>query len=87
MSDFMLMEPANQSLSELLGNAAKYTVPHFQRDYSWEQEQWEDLWTDIESLEQEGFHYMGYIVLRRKGPNDFEVIDGQQRLVTLSCWF
>ncbi len=84
MSDFMLMEPANQSLSELLGNAAKYTVPHFQRDYSWEQEQWEDLWTDIENLEQEGFHYMGYIVLQRKGQNDFEVIDGQQRLVTLS---
>jgi len=84
MSDFMLMEPANQSLSELLGNAAKYTVPHFQRDYSWEQEQWEDLWADIENLEQEGFHYMGYIVLQRKSQNDFEVIDGQQRLVTLS---
>lgn len=84
MTDFMLMEPANQSLSELLGNTAKYTVPRFQRDYSWEQEQWEDLWADIENLEQEGFHYMGYIVLQRKSQNYFEVIDGQQRLVTLS---
>lgn len=84
MSDFMLMEPANQSLAELLGNGVKYVVPRFQRDYSWEQEQWEDLWTDIQNLEQEGYHYMGYIVLQRKGQNDFEVIDGQQRLVTLS---
>ena len=84
MSDFMLMEPANQTFSELLSNGVKYTVPRFQRDYSWEQEQWEDLWADIEGLDQEGFHYMGYIVLQRKNQMDFEVIDGQQRLVTLS---
>ena len=84
MSEFMLMEPANQSFSELLSNGIKYTVPRFQRDYSWEQEQWEDLWADIEGLDQEGFHYMGYIVLQRKNQQDFEVIDGQQRLVTLS---
>ena len=84
MSDFMLMEPSNQTYSELLSNGVKYTVPRFQRDYSWEQEQWEDLWADIEGLDQEGFHYMGYIVLQRKNQLDFEVIDGQQRLVTLS---
>ena len=84
MSDFMLMEPANQTFSDLLSNGTKYTVPSFQRDYSWEQEQWEDLWADIEGLDQEGFHYMGYIVLQRKNQQDFEVIDGQQRLVTLS---
>ena len=84
MSDFMLMEPANQTFSELLSNGVKYTVPRFQRDYSWEQEHWEDLWADIEGLDQEGFHYMGYIVLQRKNQQDFEVIDGQQRLVTLS---
>ncbi len=84
MSDFMLMEPANQSLAELLGTGVKYVVPRFQRDYSWEQEQWEDLWADIQNLEREGCHYMGYIVLQRKSQHDFEVIDGQQRLVTLS---
>lgn len=84
MSDFILMEPANQTFAELLSNGVKYTVPRFQRDYSWDQEQWEDLWADIEGLDQEGYHYMGYIVLQRKNQHDFEVIDGQQRLVTLS---
>jgi uncharacterized protein with ParB-like and HNH nuclease domain len=34
------------------------------RDYSWDQEQWEDLWEDIENLQEEE-HYMGYIVLQR----------------------
>ncbi len=43
MSNFMLMEPANQAFGELLGNGVKYSVPRFQRDYAWDQEQWEDL--------------------------------------------
>ncbi|CAN2042127.1 DUF262 domain-containing protein [Candidatus Magnetomoraceae bacterium gMMP-15] len=84
MNNFMLMEPTNQTFQELISNSVKYTVPRFQRDYAWTQEQWEDLWADIESLEDEDYHYMGYIVLQRKGHHDFEVIDGQQRLVTLS---
>jgi uncharacterized protein with ParB-like and HNH nuclease domain len=82
MNDFMLMDPTNQTFQELLSNGVKYVVPRFQRDYAWDQEQWEDLWADIETLEH--YHYMGYIVLQRKGQQEFEVIDGQQRLVTLS---
>jgi hypothetical protein len=84
MNDFMLMEPSNQSFQKLLSNGVKYIVPRFQRDYAWDQQQWEDLWADIEALQQEHYHYMGYIVLQRKGAQEFEVIDGQQRLVTLS---
>ncbi len=84
MSDFMLMEPSNQTFQELLSNGVQYKVPRFQRDYAWDQEQWEDLWADIETLDEEQHHYMGYIVLQRKEKNNFDVIDGQQRLVTLS---
>jgi hypothetical protein len=84
MYKFMLMEPTNQTFQELVANGIKYTVPRFQRDYAWELEQWEDLWTDIQSLDEEHYHYMGYIVLQRTGVYDFVIIDGQQRLVTLS---
>ncbi len=84
MDDLMMMHPTNQTFQELLSNGVKYVVPKFQRDYAWDQEQWEDLWADIETLEQEQYHYMGYIVLQRTGQHEFEVIDGQQRLVTLS---
>jgi len=80
----MLMEPSNQTFQEILGNGVKYTVPRFQRDYAWDQEQWEDLWADIETLNEEHFHYIGCIILQRKGKHDFEIVDGQQRLVTLS---
>ena len=82
MNNFMLMEPTNQTFQELFSNGVKYIVPRFQRDYAWTQEQWEDLWADIETLAEEHYHYMGYIVLQRKEKYSFEVIDGQQRLVT-----
>lgn len=81
---FMLMEPTNQTFQELIGNGVKYQVPRFQRDYAWDKAQWEDLWSDIETIEDEHYHYMGYIVLQRKSQHDFEVVDGQQRLITLS---
>jgi hypothetical protein len=84
MYKFIRMEPTNQNFQELVANGVKYTIPKFQRNYAWEQKQWEDLWADIECLKQEHFHYMGYIVLQQKGQYDFTVIDGQQRLVTLS---
>lgn len=83
-NQFMLMEPKNENFNELVGGSSKYMVPRFQRDYAWDIQQWEDLWNDISSLDSEGFHYMGYIVLQQTKQYQFEVIDGQQRLVTLS---
>ena len=65
-------------------------VPKFQRDYSWKLPQWEELWSDvIDSTEKPGKpeeHYMGYIVLRETedASGCFDIIDGQQRLTTLS---
>lgn len=84
MTEFMMMEPSNCSFQQLLSHGTFYFAPRFQRDYAWQLEQWEDLWADIQNLEQEGFHYIGYIVLQRKEQNSFDIIDGQQRLVTLS---
>ncbi|PCJ17357.1 MAG: RloF protein [Candidatus Cloacimonadota bacterium] len=80
----MLMDPTNQTFQELLSNGVKYKVPKFQRDYSWDIEQWEDLWNDIKDLGKDDYHYMGYIVLQKKSENEFEIIDGQQRLITIS---
>lgn len=84
MSDFMLMAPANQTFGELFSNGVKYEVPKFQRDYAWSLEEWEDLWLNIEAIDDEKVHYMGYMVLQQKSQHEFIVIDGQQRLITLS---
>jgi len=78
---------SNQTLRQLLGNGLTYRVPRFQRDYSWTEEEWDDLWQDILNILPEGdepAHYMGYLVLQTLDNRLFEVIDGQQRITTLS---
>jgi hypothetical protein len=35
---------------ELIGNGKGYRVPPYQRDYSWSEEQWEDLWNEFWSF-------------------------------------
>lgn len=73
---------------ELIGNGKLYRVPPYQRDYSWSQEQWEDLWNDIVELRprSEDRHYMGALVVEGRSDREFLVIDGQQRLATLSLF-
>lgn len=78
---------ANQTYRMLMGNGLIYSVPRFQRDYSWTDEEWDDLWRDIENVlspEGESAHYMGYLVLQSRDSKNFDIIDGQQRLTTLS---
>lgn len=77
----------NNTYRKLIGNGLTYRIPRFQRDYSWTDEEWEDLWSDILGTIQEGgepAHYMGYLVLQSQDEKTFDVIDGQQRLTTLS---
>ncbi|WP_367026218.1 DUF262 domain-containing HNH endonuclease family protein [Methylococcus sp. ANG] len=77
----------NNTFRKLIGNGLTYRIPRFQRDYSWTSEEWEDLWMDIlDTLKANGepAHYMGYLVLQSADDKTFDVIDGQQRLTTIS---
>jgi len=71
---------------EMIGNGKSYRVPPYQRDYSWSEEEWEDLWNDIVELRPypKDRHYLGALVVEGKSDREFLIIDGQQRLATLS---
>ncbi len=88
MARINLLDTCTSRFGDLLGNGKIYRVPLFQRDYSWSEENWEDLWQDILLLHDnpDSSHYMGAIVLQGSGTSDeeFTIIDGQQRLATLS---
>ena len=79
-------DTANKTFREIMANGLKYTVPKFQRDYSWKEEQWNDLWDDIISVidQEDEEHYMGYLVLQMKSNELFSIIDGQQRITTIT---
>lgn len=74
----------NQTFRKVMANGLQYVVPRFQRDYAWGTEQWEDLWDDLALTEDGDQHYMGYLVFQSDNEKVFSVIDGQQRLTTIS---
>ncbi len=83
-----LLKTSDVTFQDLIGNGKKYHVPAFQRDYSWEKEQWEDLWKDIEEQTKsaDSRHYMGALVVEAISDREFRIIDGQQRIATLSIF-
>ncbi len=82
------LEAKNETFAGIMSNGKRYSVPRFQRDYSWSDEQWNELWQDIQSMrEQKQQHFMGYLVLRSgvsEDGNHYSIIDGQQRITTIT---
>jgi hypothetical protein len=73
---------------------SSYVIPIYQRNYSWRQEQIEQLVDDVRAAArdpQQDHYFLGNLVVARAasgseqpGERELEVIDGQQRLTTLS---
>ena len=85
MAKHHLLETKIVTFGEMIGNGKIYRIPLYQRDYSWEKEQWEELWDDIiQIMQQPHVHYMGAIMLQNRDGSVYTVIDGQQRIATLS---
>ena len=85
------MDSKETTLFSLLDGSKQYTIPHYQRLYSWDFKQVQALFSDVVKLAKnpDSRHFVGSIVYvshpaRASGINNFVVIDGQQRLTTLS---
>ena len=75
-----LVGTEQQNFAQVVGNGQILIVPCYQRDYSWEEEQWNDMWNYLIVPEAElaNGSYMGYLVLQGHEFNQKEsqVIDG-----------
>ncbi|MCI8754742.1 MAG: DUF262 domain-containing protein [Bifidobacterium pseudolongum] len=88
----MKIDANSQALSKILTMESReyYHIPPYQRPYSWKEEQIDQLFQDIED-EPSGY-YIGNILVTKHDVDDdasstvYEVIDGQQRLTTLSLF-
>ncbi|CAG0951626.1 hypothetical protein BURK1_00226 [Burkholderiales bacterium] len=86
------MKPSVQALGQILYSPSQYVIPVFQRNYRWEEKEWSKLWESLEAIQapdKRGNHFMGFLVfvagLAQPGHHtQFHLIDGQQRLTTLS---
>ena len=79
-----------ENLLKFLDGKKQFILPIFQRRYSWEKEQCSQLWDDVLRVGENGdlpSHFLGSIVSIGDGSPTlpkFLIIDGQQRLTTLS---
>lgn len=80
-----ISEQKKATMSEIFENNSYYSVPIFQREYSWRSDMWSDLADDVEgAIENESQHFFGFIMFKPEKENDVSVIEGQQRLATIT---
>ncbi|MBR6985155.1 MAG: DUF262 domain-containing protein [Ruminococcus sp.] len=89
------MEAKDFSLTDLLHRETQFFIPIFQRNYAWDSKNCKKLFDDIISIAKDTnrpCHFIGSIIYLRTTPfsssiNEYAVIDGQQRLTTISLLF
>ena len=88
----MQFESKKEYVAKLLGEEDTiFIVPDYQRPYSWGQDECEQLWTDIVNVFGDGEnideYFLGSIVTYKNDQKLLEIIDGQQRITTLTLLF
>lgn len=87
------MKASEANLLQFLGNAKQFEVPIYQRTYSWSEKECAILWKDIiEAGENDAVRtyfvgsvvYMGDALVQVTDPKPLLLIDGQQRLTTIT---
>jgi hypothetical protein len=89
-----MIEPRYGVLQTLFADRV-FRIPHYQRFYSWQKRQREDLFNDLKKLatgKEDQHHFMATIVCHRTAETKdvgatqyrlYDIVDGQQRLTTL----
>lgn len=76
-----------KSIQEIFDGQYKYIVPLYQRNFAWRRDEIEQLLHDIYEAyktNRDGNYFIGSLIVLKRSNGDYEVIDGQQRLTTLS---
>jgi hypothetical protein len=93
------MQGMQQEIAKVLNVGSAYSIPPYQRAYSWGPERWQGLIQDVlrvtTSKETDPDHWLGILLVTQEDnlhfPGDdsvniYSVIDGQQRIVSLVIW-
>ena len=87
----MIRSAQSRTVQELLNidQNVVYQVPRYQREYSWQKSQWDELFDDLIESDRSQGHFLGTIICVNQSVDTtdasvLELIDGQQRMTTLS---
>lgn len=89
----MAFTTENRKISDIFERSSIYSVPRYQREYVWKEINWKEMWIDLQFTLNNGdeiswSHFLGTIVLnqtknKKNGLTIYDIIDGQQRLMTI----
>ncbi len=91
-----MTEKIHKSTRKIFSDSPRFVVPRYQREYSWQPPQIDQLLSDIDAIDvihksktnivPKGNHFLGLLVFideqDSNGDQIFSVVDGQQRLST-----
>lgn len=73
------------TLEDILSVKKTYELPLFQRDYSWTKTEWLELVEDAEtSFSKNREHFFGFMTFKVSNDSTVSIIEGQQRLSTVT---
>ena len=80
----MEVEAFNQKILNVLSKGT-FIIPDYQREYDWDESEISELLDDLENISTRESYFIGHMVFEGKFTgNTFKVIDGQQRITTLT---
>lgn len=82
--NIMEVEAFSQKISNVLSKG-KFIIPDYQREYDWDENEINELLEDLEDVKPYESYFIGHMVFEGKFTDEeFKVIDGQQRITTLT---
>lgn len=83
------MKAEERDLSSIFADNHIYEIPKYQRPYSWTEDNVSELISDVaDAFESDLIEYfIGSIITIEKGKKQYDIVDGQQRLTTLTLIF
>lgn len=88
------MDPKKVNITQLIADGHVFYVPFYQRAYVWPEKLWSRFLKDMESISKmDEDYFIGSVILKKKEDkesklfNNWDVVDGQQRLTTLAIFY
>ena len=85
-----MIQPKSKKIEEILGTtSALFSVPKYQRNFDWGKSELQELIDDLKSLQgkKKKDLFLGSFIFDISDPNEYKIVDGQQRLTTISILF
>lgn len=78
----MKITSLDRNIKELF-DSGFYKIPRFQRPYSWDRDNLDEFWNDVNENDA-GDYFLGSMVVYRNDSHSYNLVDGQQRLTTIT---